>query len=88
MTQKKNTFDNTTKTRGRSRFSHYGLVAPTGFGTHTTSDEYRTSFFSIKRSAHEGNQSLSVSSLGMTGLFLHYTILIHDRWSVKQKDNI
>jgi len=42
----------------------------------------------IKRSAHQANHSLPVSSLGMSGLLLHYTILIHDRCSVKQKDNI
>jgi hypothetical protein len=85
---KKNTFDYTTKTRGRSRFSHYGLAAPTGSASHTTSDEYRALFFRTKRSAHEGNHSLSVSSLGMTGLSLRYSILIHDRCSLKQKDNV
>ena len=45
-------------------------------------------FFRIKRSAHEADHSLPVSSLGISGLLLHYTILIHDRCSVKQKDNI
>jgi hypothetical protein len=42
----------------------------------------------IKRSAQEANHSLPVSSLAMIGLLLHYTVLIHDRCSVKQKDNI
>ena len=42
----------------------------------------------IKRLAREANHSLPVSSLGMSGLLLHYTIIIHDRCSVKQKDNI
>jgi len=85
---KNNTFDYTAQKRGRSRFCDCTFAAPICSGAHTTSDEYRGFVLQNKRSAHEDDDSLPVSSLGMSGLLLHYTIFIHDQCSVKQKDNI